>query len=393
MLTKLRIKNFKSIIDDTIELGAVNVFIGENGCGKTNILEALGFLSCWAEGRLDTASLSTKGIRLAKPEMMMSCFSNHKNDKHVDFEFKHDNDDYSLFTTFSVDNTKNEFWKQDNFLSGHLYLIHNGEKTRVSPEMMPSYAIEKFSTLATYYQSLYSGRLSLRFERAYIEFEKYLIYAPTTPHLRGIVGGESKQIPLGIFGEGLDETIATLNKTELEELKSYGQFISWLSDFTIDIQDILKLNGLKANRGTSRLYFKDKFMKRGNNLFSAENANEGVLYLLFYLTLLISNRTPKIFAIDNIESALNPHLCTKIMEIVSELTIKKGKQALITTHNPAILDGLDLNDDRVRLFEVYRDDKGGTRTRRIKTKPDADQKYKLSELWMRGYLGAISKNF
>ncbi len=41
MLQEITIKNFKSIADDTIELGRVNVFIGENGCGKSNIFEAL----------------------------------------------------------------------------------------------------------------------------------------------------------------------------------------------------------------------------------------------------------------------------------------------------------------------------------------------------------------
>ena len=41
MLRELTIKNYKSILDHTIELGRINVFIGENGCGKTNILEAV----------------------------------------------------------------------------------------------------------------------------------------------------------------------------------------------------------------------------------------------------------------------------------------------------------------------------------------------------------------
>ena len=66
----------------------------------------------------------------------------------------------------------------------------------------------------------------------------------------------------------------------------------------------------------------------------------------------------------------------------------------MTTHNPAILDGLNLNDDRIRLFEVYRNDKGQTKTRRIMINADnKPEKLKLSELWMRGYLGAISQNF
>jgi AAA15 family ATPase/GTPase len=41
MIRELTIKNYKSILDHTIELGRINVFIGENGCGKTNILEAV----------------------------------------------------------------------------------------------------------------------------------------------------------------------------------------------------------------------------------------------------------------------------------------------------------------------------------------------------------------
>jgi AAA15 family ATPase/GTPase len=41
MIRELTIKNYKSILDHTMELGRINVFIGENGCGKTNILEAL----------------------------------------------------------------------------------------------------------------------------------------------------------------------------------------------------------------------------------------------------------------------------------------------------------------------------------------------------------------
>lgn len=41
MFKRLAIKNFKSIIDLTIELGRVNVFIGANGMGKSNVLEAI----------------------------------------------------------------------------------------------------------------------------------------------------------------------------------------------------------------------------------------------------------------------------------------------------------------------------------------------------------------
>jgi len=41
MISDIHIKNFRSIIDLKIELGRVNVFIGNNGTGKTNILKAI----------------------------------------------------------------------------------------------------------------------------------------------------------------------------------------------------------------------------------------------------------------------------------------------------------------------------------------------------------------
>jgi AAA15 family ATPase/GTPase len=36
---RVHIKNFKSIVDLPLDLAPINVFIGENGSGKSNILE------------------------------------------------------------------------------------------------------------------------------------------------------------------------------------------------------------------------------------------------------------------------------------------------------------------------------------------------------------------
>jgi predicted ATPase len=135
-------------------------------------------------------------------------------------------------------------------------------------------------------------------------------------------------------------------------------------------------------------------MQKQNNLFSAENANEGILHVIFYLALFISNKTPDLFAIDNIETALNPNLCRSLIKELATLSKERGKQALITTHNPAVLDGLNLYDDSQRLFEVYRTDEGMTKVRRIQFKKGTEKKQnKLSEMWMEGLLGAIPQDF
>ena len=57
MITKLGIKNFKSIKDLELDCKRVNVFIGEPNTGKSNILEALGLLSwCGHDSALPVAT-------------------------------------------------------------------------------------------------------------------------------------------------------------------------------------------------------------------------------------------------------------------------------------------------------------------------------------------------
>ena len=43
-LEKLTIPGFKSIREQVLELGALNVFIGSNGAGKSNLVEVFRFL-------------------------------------------------------------------------------------------------------------------------------------------------------------------------------------------------------------------------------------------------------------------------------------------------------------------------------------------------------------
>ncbi len=44
MIRWLRIQGFKSLCDVKLEMGQVNVLVGANGSGKTNLLEAIGLL-------------------------------------------------------------------------------------------------------------------------------------------------------------------------------------------------------------------------------------------------------------------------------------------------------------------------------------------------------------
>nr|WP_256355597.1 AAA family ATPase [Pseudomonas sp. PDM29] len=165
------------------------------------------------------------------------------------------------------------------------------------------------------------------------------------------------------------------------------------------IDKALKLLGwfksLKINTGSSTLpaglEVHDKFLAQDWSKLDQKSVNEGFFFLLFYSSLFASNLTPDFFAIDNIDASLNPKLCSKLMIALNDLSKENNKQVLLTTHNPAILDGLNINDDDQRLFVITRDLDGCTQVSRINSKGDSE--YKLSEMFMRGLLGGLPKRF
>src|SRR5262249_35819480 len=119
------------------------------------------------------------------------------------------------------------------------------------------------------------------------------------------------------------------------------------------------------------------------------------LFLLFYFTLFASPQTPRFFAVDNVDASLNPKMCAALMRSMVELAKKHDKQAIVTTHSPSLLVGLNLHDDEQRLFAVSRRRDGSPRIDRIHApKPlDGDKPVRLSEAFVRGYIGGLPKNF
>jgi predicted ATPase len=51
-ITELRVAGYRSVVDLTLTLKRVNVVVGPNGCGKSNVYKALGLLWAAAQGRL-----------------------------------------------------------------------------------------------------------------------------------------------------------------------------------------------------------------------------------------------------------------------------------------------------------------------------------------------------
>jgi AAA15 family ATPase/GTPase len=407
MIEKIHIKNFKSLNDLDIDVGRINLFIGENGSGKSNLLEALVFVSASQSNKLDNEFLVSRGIRVTEPTLMRSAFEEKEGQ---DIEIIVNGRDYYKFKT-----SDDSYSKWVNVFEKEFYdsLLDTEEFHKLKSKISASIKKELFERLksdinkdinnkniSTHIENSINKKLdnsniikdlllAKNREIIYKEtFKNFIIYSPENTALRTFEK-EGQIQPLGINGEGLLKLLKVVNhyedKTYIETIVESLQLFDWFEN--IKIPDTLSL-------GEDKVIIKDKYLYQE---IDQRSTNEGFLFILFYITLIVAKETPRAFAIDNIDASLNPKLCTKLMSILCDLAKKYDKQIFLTTHNPAILDGIDLNDEEQKLFVVSRNKLGHTRMKNItaKEKPISsnDEPLKLSEAFLRGYLGGLPKGF
>jgi putative AbiEii toxin of type IV toxin-antitoxin system len=220
------------------------------------------------------------------------------------------------------------------------------------------------------------------------ELEDFIIYSPEDSALRTFEK-EGQILPLGVRGEGLLKLLRVLASDEpdgWQVLQENMRLLDWLAGIELDQNNSPLEQSVRL---------RDRFVPDAIPPFDQRSANEGFLYLLLFFALVLSKSTPRRFAIENVDTALNPKMCSELMRRLAVLAIERGKQILFTTHNPSLLDGLDLHDDNQRLFVVSRNRDGHTSARRIlPPQPVGDElPIRLSEAFTRGLLGGIPQNF
>lgn len=468
LIDKFTVRSFKSIVNEDIELGQVNVFIGANGSGKSNLLEALGVLSAAASGRVDDESLMRRGVRPGVPRLYKNAFANLHTPPHIFFEAQAGESKYAVSLNNPLDKPQLAWqFKTEDLRMGDQRVASRGPRSNQlgtyllnpSESLLDPLLSEKINKLKEQLESPETRQLldflskilshssedsdsnHLKMFRAmgkagaaaeaFKDFANnnkaqgvaalslvrlgthhpitqlmnhlrdYAIYTPNTPSLRGLIADPQTREPVGLAGGRLADAVKELqtlaNKDEEFEkwLDEVIDIIDWTSGFdtSATAQNILSAS---APRPKTLLRFKDRFMRKGHNELTAYDASEGALYILFNSVLALSPHSPSCFAIDNFDQALNPRLAKALIQLFCRMVLEnpQPRQALLTLHNPAVLDGLNLRDERIRLFAVDRNSEGHTKFNRVVI-TDAlmelhqEKDWPLSRMWMMGLLGGV----
>ena len=393
-LASVTVKDFKSLKDVRVDLGQVNVFVGANGAGKSCLLEAIGILGSCAAGAVDDQALLRRGVRPGVAELYKSSFEGERIAPKISLTaVSTDGAEYRAYITNPPKHPA-PYWVFGNetLKANGIEVASRGPKGNASAIGL-AVPLENNRSVTTLVRA---SQDTPPFVRTFLaQLDEFAIFAPVTPVLRGIAPDTAPRNPVGLYGGQLAEAVALLatQKNGSKAITRALRMIDWAENVKAGQP---KRSFLSPSVPTSRIVveFKDRFMARGRNTLSGYDASEGALYVLFMLVLAAHSQSPAVFAVDNFDQALNPRTARALTSTFVQHTLAAGRQALLTTHNPQALDGLDLADDRIRLFTVGRDPRGHTRVKRVPVRNLTALKqqfgeHAVSRLWVEGRLGGM----
>jgi AAA ATPase domain len=373
VLKKLTIRRFKSIYDAQLSFGRANLFIGVNGTGKSNVLEALGLLASALSRGVDGAALDSRGVRFSLPQLFKSSFKNTDLSPTFRLEAEFEHGQYNCSIRAGSTRSSLEFHSEELFDHGIKVFGRGPNGVTVNQQLVKvaSRDLQVVPKNRGFWDTLYpfaDVSKGLRVELA--EFSEYAIYAPQTAIMRGVATELRLKEPLGLTGGNLaaafSAALSYRHSLTAVESKEFDKVLSliWAPGWA-DRVSARPFNSdiVPSQVSTSGLvlYIRDKYMKTNRNMLSTFDASEGTLYLIFVATLLLHPDTPNTFALDNVDGTLNARLVRqltdKLVEVCgtsSDLGSLRTHQTFVTSHHPASLDSFDIFSEDQRIFVTRR---------------------------------------
>ena len=259
-----------------MELGHVNVFIGANGSGKSNLLEALGVLSAAANGKVDEEALLARGVRPGVPKLYKSAFPAQTGTRvppHLRFEAHGSQAEYGVSLLNNLEDPapedlapvwtfKTEPWKENgNPLVGHLPA--SKQETNENRDWNKERGLAALKAVEIHEGPALSLLESL---------QSYVIFSPVTDVLREIMPETQPKTPVGLSGGNLLSAVHNLVMQRYENdrigkiCEDVLGLIDWAKEIklTSGVQQPLSSNEFSVK---TTIGFYDRFMEQGKTSY------------------------------------------------------------------------------------------------------------------------------
>lgn len=339
-LQSVRVRNFKAIVDSkVVKLGPLTAFIGNNGAGKSSLIEALETYQSIVRDGLDIAMQRWLGIEHARHKGQEAKERTGKPVNPVAFDIVLGDSPrkaYKLELTANNDSAANRMLIVDERLS-----FPDGELIKR----------DKAGALQSYGpgRSIMSAPLSdFKHVTDHILDWQFLTLSPERMGLPVPQQRTGGGVRLARDGSNIADFLLDLRRQDQSAFDGIVETMAYVLPYAKDIQPSV----------TSELERK-AWLQLSEADFKVPGwmLSTGTLRLLALLALLRHPKPPSLIVIEEIENGLDPRSIHLLVEEIRNAVLDGTTQIILTTHSPYLLDLLTLE----HLVLVERDAKGQPR--------------------------------
>lgn len=345
-LKRVRIRNYKSIEFCDVSLEPLTLFVGRNASGKSNFLDALGFLSDLMDVSASEAVERRNGWRAV----------HYRGDTTSEIEFQIDAELDALGLRelqYSCVLTENARTREVNVVFEKL------EVKPDTPEESFDYRIEKGElgplnqkaprTVLDYGYRTMLGAFGLHssFELAKaLRKSRLYNFAPSEMRRLVTLTGRTALSPTG---ENLARALRTIQEFAPATFERINRYLSSI----VPEIDGASSEAVGREYLTVRAHFRSA--TTGQTVFEAPNLSDGTLRALAALVAvnqdeLLGTPSPMFVAIEEPETALHPAAMRALVDALDEATLHT--QVLLTTHSADMLDNPTIRPENVRVVQM-----------------------------------------
>lgn len=333
-LKRVVVRNYKSIAQCDVKLGALTWLVGANGSGKSNFLDALHFVRDSIDNSLENALRERGGISEVRRKS-----SGHPNNFGIRLEFNlpDGTDGTYAFNIGALLNNAYEVKREECQIgrkgSGPQFLVERGNVITTSADVFPKTTADRLALLNASglpeFRPLFDAIVSMGF----YNLNPKVIREPQKPQ-----DGRT----LKSAGENIASVIAHLSKSAPDALQSIESYLQ---------QVIPSVHGVerKAIGPMETLMFKqDVTGAKFPWEFYAQNMSDGTLRALGVLAALyqVGDQTrPTLVGLEEPETALHPAASSALREALVRASART--QVLVTSHSPDLLDDASIGSESI----------------------------------------------